>query len=254
MIYDVKTGIPVWEYVTPPNTKVQLLPSGQVLYAIPQNASTAACMVTIPEPKAIETLKAQRPDDYLLAPGAQIALAGNLSMYGTQEKTAQDFVRKTIASAGHKLATGAAPYKLTFTSAAGPTEELRYSESVYMAPPVSRKVSAPSTIVTATLTRDEQTIWQQTWKYSAGGVLMRQGNQSMEQAAAEAAKPNAQSLNSMALPAYIPKGSTPGNAAALGTSSITPDGFAPSTKPTPTPTPAPPAPKAKPPVGSGPTA
>lgn len=242
VVYDVKTGIPVWEYATPPNTKVQLLPSGQVLYAIPQNGSTVACMVTIPEPQALETLKAQRPDDYLLARGAQIALVGNLNMYGSEEKAAQEIVRKMITSAGHKLATGASRYKLTFTSAVGPTEELRYSEHMYMGPPVARKVSAPSTIVTATLTRDEQAIWQQTWKYCAGGVLMRQGGQSMEQAAAAAATPNVQSLNSMSLPGYLPKGSTPGNPAALGASSITPEGFGPSVKP------APPAPPKEPPV------
>lgn len=225
VVYDVKTGIPIWRYVVPQGSVSRMLPTGQMLYVL--RDSNAACVINLPDARAVETFKGQRPADYLLAPGAQIVVSSGLSLYGAQQKMAEDLVRKAIGLAGHKVATGASAFKLSFVSAPGPTEEQRYMESGYMGPPLSRRVTCPSTIVTATLRRDGKAIWQQTWKHGASGVIMRKGGESLEQAAAEAAKPIAAVLDSLAIPGYIPKGSTAGEMATLGASSITADGFAP---------------------------
>lgn len=224
VLYEVKTGIPVWEYVVPPESIVEMLPSGQMLYVL--RDSGTACLATIPDAKAVEALKAQRPEDYLLAPGAQIAIGTGLNLYGSDQKAAEDLVKKAVTSAGHKVAPGNTGYKLNFTSAPGQARDLYFDEHIPFAS-VARKVTAPTTVVTATLTRDGETIWQQTWVCGAGGVLMRRNNQTLEQAAAEDAQPKAGQLNSMALPAYIPKGSTPGEPATLGASTVSPDGFGP---------------------------
>ncbi len=73
---------------------------------------------------------------------------------------------------------------------------------------------------------------------------------SIEQAVADEGRPKVQSLGGLAVPSFLPVGSTPQKPAALRTSTLGPDGFGPST----TPTPPLPAPKEKSTVHGGPTA
>ena len=92
-------------------------------------------------------------------------------------------------------------------------------------PPVIREVDAPSTIVTVTLTKDGDTIWTREVKFAAGFMLMRKGNQTLEEAVQEAGKPSPARIGSLDFPGYVVKSDNPKGITTLGSSTLTRNGF-----------------------------
>lgn len=235
-IYDVKTGVPVWEYRPSNLQHASLLPSGQMLLAFEDGQTSSLCLATLPDPRAAAALKSAKPEDFALAPGAQIAVVGDLGIYGAQQKEAMENLQKKVIEAGHKLVSGSARYTLSFKSAPGKTGTFAYQERPDMmhfnGPPPIRKIPAPSTDVTVVLSCDGEAIWRQEFHFSVGPIVMTMGK-SIEQAVAEEAQPKAASLNGLALPSRIVKGGTLDKPATLGRSVLDMEGVGPALEPDP---------------------
>ncbi|MGC4030356.1 MAG: tudor domain-containing protein [Tepidisphaeraceae bacterium] len=221
--YDLKTGVPVWKYADE-RCKRALLPSGQVLWVGSTDRQSLAVMGEVPEKNATSAKTALSPDKFAITPGASIAITGDLGAFGDAAKAKQN-VEKSLTNAGHKSDDTAAQYKLNFVSAAGPTE--KWQTRVYQmgGPPFLREISAPSTLVTATLTRDGQTIWSREMKFGAGAIINRKANQSLEDAAAEAARPNPGTLLSLGIPGYLVAGGDGKGVRTLGESKVSRSGL-----------------------------
>ena len=238
-IYSVKTGMPLWEYDAQNLQKSLLLPSGQMLMAFQNGGTTSICLATLPDPNAVAIIKAAKSADFILAPGAEIEISGDLpSIYGTDGQTAKDVLQKVLGAAGHKLAPKSDHLKLEFTAAAGKTGEFSYREpprrgEMMMGPQPIRVIPSPSSDVNVTLTFDGTPIWAHAFHFQVGVIARTQQNQSIEQAIVDAGRPKIESLNALGIPSYLAPGSIPNKPAALRTSTITPDGFGPATKPVP---------------------
>jgi hypothetical protein len=221
--YDLKTGIPVWNYKVP-NGKSVLLGNGQILFVGAENGQVRASMATLPDPEAAKALKSASPDQFVISPGAKIAIAGDLNAIGNAAEVRKN-LEKAITSARHKLDDNATQFKLTLTTAAGPTDKFAVREFQMQGPPVVREVDAPSTITTVVLTKDGETIWQREIKFSAQVMVMRKKEQSLEAAVAEAGKPNPGRLGGLDLPSYLVKSTQQRDVATLGESTLTNTGF-----------------------------
>ncbi|MGN6724633.1 MAG: tudor domain-containing protein [Tepidisphaeraceae bacterium] len=228
-LYDVKTGIPVWRYSVG-NAQSTMLPNGQIFYVTTEENQTFASMISLPTADAKSALSNEKPDQFSLKPGAHIAIEGDLGTFGDAD-AARKNLDKAITAAGHKTDATATDYKLTVTSAAGPTDKFTTRLLGVMGPPVYKEVNAPSTIVTLTLTDKGAVIWKREIKFAAGGMVRQRRDESLEQAVAEAAKPNPGQLAGLAVPAYIVQGSDPSKVATLGASKLTRSGFVTATTP-----------------------
>jgi len=222
--YDLKTGIPVWTYHLPSGCKSVQLANGQMLFVYVQNGLAQACMAAVPDAVAAKALSAAAPEKFVISPGASIAIAGNLGAFGNAE-TARKNLEAVITSAGHKVDDAATHFKLTLSTAAGPTQKLGLRVSQRFGPPLIREFDAPSTIATAVLTKDGEKIWQQDMNFSAAGMLSRRPGESIEQAAAEAAKPEPDRLRFLNIPGYLIKPADKGKVTTLGESTLTAAGF-----------------------------
>jgi hypothetical protein len=222
--YDLKTGIPVWKYNLPGGCKFTQLANGQILFVYTHNGQTHACMAALPDAAAAAALGSAAPEKFVISPGAHIALAGNLGAIGNAAEARKN-LESAITAAGHTLDDAATQFKLTLTTAAGPTQKLGLQVFQKFGPPLVREFDAPSTIVTAVLTKDGEKIWQQALNFNAAGMLSRRPGQSIEQAAADAAKPDPDRLSILDIPGYLIKQDKAGAAATLGESTLTPAGF-----------------------------
>lgn len=221
--YDLKTGIPVWSYKMP-NGKSVMLSNGQLLFVTSDRGHATICMAGLPDAAAVDALKNASPDQFVISPGAKIAVAGDLNAIGNAAEARKNLER-SITAAGHKLDDSATQFKLTLTTAAGPTGKFSVQEFNMRGPPAIREVDAPSTIITVVLTKDGETIWQRELKFSAQVMIMRRKDQSLEDAVAEAGKPNPGRLGALDFPGYIVKGSKPHGVVTLGESALTNTGF-----------------------------
>lgn len=237
VVFDVKTGMPLCEYVADGLEDAMLLPSGQILLAFRDGASMTLCLATMPDPRMVTAMRAANPQDFLLAPGAQVSITGDLSMFGADQKVVADSIQKVLAAAGHKLVNESSQFNLTFKLTPGPTGEFTYRERPRFGEPITgplpiRRIPAPSSDLTVTLTRDGEPIWQQSFHFAAGMVVMPQGGRSIDQQVVEEGRPNVGALGNLAIPAYVPRGSTPGKPSAFRRVKITPDGFGAPEEPT----------------------
>jgi hypothetical protein len=221
--YDLKTGIPVWSYNTE-GLQSTMLANGQMLYVGSINGQTAVCMGQLPDASAASALTSVSADSFLMSPGTHIAIAGDLSCFGNAA-TARANIEHALANAGQKADDAASQYKLTFSSAAGPTGKFSVRQLYMGSGPLIKTVDSPSTIVTAVLTKDAKEIWKQEMKFSAGPMIMVQHGETLEQAVANAGVPNAGRLNYLGVPRYIVKGAEAGKVVALGESDLTRTGF-----------------------------
>jgi hypothetical protein len=219
MAYEVKRGIPMWEYATPPGASFRAMPNGQMLCVFAGGTSSPLALVSLPEAKGLAALKAVSADKFKLAPGAAIRLTGNLGFYGKDQAQAIEAIGRAVTAAGHHLAKDAKEYELNVSCVAGPEKMISFRNG--------KQVRAPCSIVTLSLNRNGEVLWEQIFRSQAQVMVLVQGNQTLEQAVAEEGKPKLLHLNFLAIPGYIPKGSTPKHQAALGASTVTPDGFGP---------------------------
>jgi hypothetical protein len=193
---------------------------------------TKLVMAILPDAKASAALKAATPDSYALSPGTQIHIEGDLNAIYGNGAAAKDNIEKSLKESGHKLVASGG-LKLEVTSKPGPTTERRFNEpGMHFGPPPVRVYQAPSTIVDFKLMRDNEVIWTRTDVFAMNApIVMLHGGQTMEQAIADAAKPDINRLKFLAMPSYIVKGTYSNGPATLGSSSISSDGFGPTAEP-----------------------
>jgi hypothetical protein len=219
--YDIRSGIPVWIYKMPMGVSVSPLISGQFLIAAAGDNRTAIAVASIPDQIGRAAIKNATPDRFILVPGKSIKLDCDFSAFGDQKDKARDALDDVITKAGMKISESDQPFHFTMAIAAGPTEKRQYAPSIFAGP--FREITAvdvPSNILTATLTFKGQPVWSQEIRFGAGGTLRKAPGGTFQDAANDAAKPNASALGSLNFPSYLPIGAKPGTPAALGASDL----------------------------------
>jgi hypothetical protein len=221
--YDLKTGIPVWSYQA--QGASTLLPNGQMLYVTSVDGQTMVAAATVPDTDGTNAVAKASPDQFVLSPGAHIAIVdADLPSFGNAQ-VAREQLEKLIKSAGHTV-DPAGPYKLAASAAPGATGKFTVGVRNMMGPPAVKEYDAPSSNAKITLTRDGETIWQRNLTFKAEVMVQRQGNESIEEALARAGRPDAGRLAHLDLPGYLVKGSgKAGGVPTLGESELTRTGF-----------------------------
>ena len=226
-VYDVKTGVPVWQYGDDGGTRSAVLPGGQVLLVGPHDRETIAVAATLPDASAAAALKTAvaAPDAFVLRPGAKVAVKGDLSAFG-DAAAARKKLDAALATAGHTADDAATDFVLNVASAAGPTGKFDTRPPGVIGP-YYKEIDAPSTIVTVTLTHAGNTLWERKITFSADFIVTRKPGQSDEDAVAAAARPDADRLAGLDVPGYVIAGAAADKPATLGRSTLTRSGFVP---------------------------
>ncbi len=223
--YDLKTGVPLWNYAAP-GSKSIMLANGQVLYVGANKGQTYACMAAVPDSLAIKARDSMKPDLFALAPGARIQIEGDLSPTGNADE-ALKVLTNVIKNAGHVVADASADYKLAISITPGKTEKIDIRETNRMGPPIIREYDAPSAILNAALLFDGQEIWKAKHEFRAKVMIMRQGNETLQQAIDRDGKVTPNRLAGLDIPSYLVKGGSTDSIATLGESTLTMTGFVP---------------------------
>jgi hypothetical protein len=219
--YDVKSGMPVWIYKMPNDVRVAPLINGEFIIAAPGDNRAAIAVAAIPDQVGRAALKTATPDRFVLVPGSAIKLDCDFGAFGDQQQKASDTIGDVLTRAGMKISDKDEAFHLTMNIAAGPTEKREYAPSMFAGPfREITTVDVPSNILTATLTFHGDAVWSQEIRFGAGGALQKDATHSFQDAANDAAKPNAGALNSLNFPSYLPVGAKPGTPAALGASDL----------------------------------
>ncbi|MGC4030357.1 MAG: hypothetical protein QM754_01230 [Tepidisphaeraceae bacterium] len=208
MVYDVKTGIPVWEYKMPNDIQVFPLMSGQFLLAGPGDKMASLAIATLPDTAGRSALRTINANSFILKPGMAVKIDGDFGGFGEDKDKAADIVRDSITGAGLKVSDNDEPFHLVVSLAGGPTETREYVPDMFTPPNqrVAETVSAPSNVFTATLNYKGQPVWQQTVRFQAGYSIMRKKDQSFQEVANQLAKPSADRLGKLSIPSYLPVG------------------------------------------------
>ncbi len=222
--YDLKTGIPVWNYKAPETSSVYLA-NGQRLYVGSAGGQIGVLAVMLPDAAATAALKDATPDKFVLSPGAKISVDGDLGIFGDGEQAKKNLT-ESLAASGHKLDDNSTDYKLTITSAAGETKHMSFREFGHFGPPQVHEVDAPSTDVHMVLTHASETIWKKDMHFGGGGVAMLPEGKTLEQTLSDQSHPNAGALKGLDLPSYLVKAADGAKISTLGESELTRSGFA----------------------------
>jgi hypothetical protein len=221
--YDAKTGIPVWNYQLGQGASMQLA-DGQMLYvANASDGQMLACAATVPDADALEGLRHASAARFAIRPGAHIAIAGDLGAFGDAAK-AHKYLESAIAAAGQVYDPDSKAYTLTIKAGPGDTGTFSLEINREFDPPAVKDISAPSSVVEATLTAGDAVIWTAKRKYQAQGFVAVRRGQSPEDAVAEAAHLTPESIRDIRVPGYVLKGQ-PGGVQTLGSSVLTRGGF-----------------------------
>jgi hypothetical protein len=221
-VYSVESGIPIWTYNMPPNTRVKPLANGQFLIAADGNKMASVAVASIPDQVGRTALKTASPDRYMLKPGTPVKIDADYSRFGEDKEKAAAAVEGIVRAAGMVVSDKDADFHLTVRVASGPSEKRDYAPGMFAHTPnrVITTVNVPSTILTATLNCKGQPCWKQEIRFMAGGSLSHDAQHSFQDSANAAAQPNAAALKGLSFPSYLPTGAKPGEPAALGASTL----------------------------------
>ena len=228
--YDVATGRPLWNYRRLDVAQSLLLGTGQMFLSF-NNGQFA--LASLPHSKAIASVRKFSKDAYVLTPGTAIAVKGDPAVFNSNQADMKNAVSDGLRKCSQTLAPGDSLYELNWTSAAGPTTSKKfYHTNLPMPMPFGAgvygepmDVSAPSTIITLPLTFNGTTIWHREITFVIGDFIQLPKDQSAQDVANQAAKPNVGALGDLEIPPYILKGASPDGSAAPFSSYITSTGI-----------------------------
>ncbi len=204
-LIDFDLGIPLWRYERSIGESV-VMPSGRLLFATTDPARGLAVLanVAVPHEGALALAKQLNGDDLLLLkPGASASLEVNLpGVTAEEQQRVTDHLKKELARIGVTVADGQ-PVKVVASTSPGKSEERQY-----------RPVGAPRWGPTSKVTVTEQkarlaieaagkTVWESSTMSSVGNFLQMKEGQTVEQAVAEASRPNVGFLLNARLPTAL---------------------------------------------------
>jgi hypothetical protein len=245
-VFDVKTGLPIWIYQRPGGGEFpHMLANGQMLMLVGGEGGASACAVTLPDAEAKAAAASISKESYDLGPGSNVSVKADFSAFGADRDKAEKAITDRLTAAKlNPVDDASAPVRLGIEVVAGPIEQRAYKTQGEAGG--LRVITCRSTNLIVSLNLKGKAIWWQSFHFQAGNPLrMTRDGQTLQQAADEAALPQAGGLGYLSFPTFLARGAAPGSPPALGSSDISTRGITPSAQSTlPPPPVAAPAPRA----------
>jgi len=201
ILIDLERRIPLWKYgMTQGATAVS--PDGAFWYVRKADRPVLACY-DVPHAEATSLARTLKAEDLLLLkPGVKVALINNVSADDQQRKAISDALVAQIKSLG-LVADDAAAIRITASIEPGKSEERTYRAFGEPAFASGTKVTVTPQISKVTIESEGKTVWESRAVASAGFMLLMKEGQTIEQAVAEATKPNLKFYDTVKLPVYV---------------------------------------------------
>jgi hypothetical protein len=159
----------------------------------------------VPTPEALALAKTLNADDLLLLrPGVKVALSMNVDFAEPDREQVMAALKNQIAQ-NQLVLDDAAPIRITASTEQGKTTETEYRPIGAGPRAPAQKVSVTPTITKLTIEVDGKKAWETRSVSGAGFFLNLKEGQTLEQAVAEASRPNPQFLRNVKLPAFLTK-------------------------------------------------
>jgi len=205
ILVDFERRIPLWEFNVGGRLAGAIAPSGVLWYSIssPQGYSSLTPL-RLPPADALAAARKLKPDDLLLLkPGVKVALAINVDAPQPDREQIESALKNQIAQ--NKLVLDdSAPIRIIASTEPGKSEEKEYRPINQPFGP-AQKVTVTEMITRLSVQVDGQKAWEARTLSMAGGFLHPREGQTLEQAVAEASRPNYSFLKTTKLPAYLTK-------------------------------------------------
>jgi hypothetical protein len=222
-LIDFNLRVPLWHY-TKPEGAGAVTASGSYVFAAIDKQSKIAQLgnVLLPHEGALALAKTLSPDRLLLLkPGMSITLEVSVDGPEDARQKIESHLKSELASRQIGIAPNQ-PVKLVASTAPGKTQERayrRFGESPWGG---GTKVNVTQQIAKLeVLTADGKVAWSAQAISDPGFMLMLKENQSIEQAVAEASKPNLMFFQTVKVPATV---TVPREPAWYGSGALTPRG------------------------------
>jgi hypothetical protein len=209
ILVDFERRIPLWEFNVGGMLAGAVAPSGVLWYSVnPAQANRSLTPLRLPTAEALAAARKLKPDDLLLLkPGVKVALAINVDAPQPEREQIESALKNQIAQ--NKLVLDdSAPIRIIASTEAGKSEEKEYRPINQPFGP-AQKVTVTEMITRVSVEVDGQKAWEARTFSFAGGFLHLKEGQTIEQAVAEASRPNYSFLKTTKLPAYLTKPRVP---------------------------------------------
>ncbi|GEM_PF-3221926 len=224
-LVDLERRSPLWKYELPANTPATVLSSGQLAYALDNDGRAATLvMASVPHAAVLKAAQTMPESELLLKPGASISLQMNVNCTPDEQAKIMQNLTSQLEASQIKVTQGAM-LQLILSLEQGKSEQREYGSGPSFGPfaRAGEKVTITRKISRIRIEFQGRTIWEVVANSGEPGMMiMRRGNQSMQEAVDEQSKPNMGIFQTVRLPAYLVM---PRNPMYMGASELSTRGF-----------------------------
>ncbi|HEV8291721.1 MAG TPA: hypothetical protein VGP94_07340 [Tepidisphaeraceae bacterium] len=206
ILIDFERRIPLWEFNVGGRLAGAVAPSGIFWYTVQSaQGNSSLTPLRLPTAEALAGARKLKAEDLLLLkPGVKVALSINVDASEPERGQIETALKNQIAQ--NKLVLDdSAPIRITASTEQGKSEEKQYRSinQSFFGP--AQKVTVTEMITRLSIEVNGQKAWEARTFSLAGGFLRLKEGQTLEQAIAEAARPNYAFLKTTRIPAYLTK-------------------------------------------------